>query len=220
MSRWRSSLEWRSDEVRDRFGVLLILLVASFIALGSTDRWARALAALLQLAALVVAFLATRLARDHRVLAALSVSAVLSVLLTGVLDRSGVPAGIGEAASFVVLLAILVAVLDRVLRHRRVTLQTLFGAVCAYFLIGLMFSSLYGVLDAFSTEPIFGEAVARSVYSYFSFTTLTTVGFGDYTVKTNLARRIVVLEAVLGQVFIATALARLVSLYRSPPSEA
>jgi hypothetical protein len=54
------------------------------------------------------------------------------------------------------------------------------------------------------------------VYSYFSFTSLTTVGFGDYTAKTDLGRRVVVIEAVIGQVFIATTLARLVSLYKPP----
>ena len=53
------------------------------------------------------------------------------------------------------------------------------------------------------------------MFSYFSFTTLTTVGFGDYTAATDIARRIAVIEAVLGQVFIATTLARLVSLYKS-----
>ena len=109
------------------------------------------------------------------------------------------------------------AVLERVLRHRAVSIQTLYGAVCAYFLIGLIFSSVYAVLDAFGRDPVFGEAVSNSVYSYFSFTTLTTVGFGDYTAQTSLARRLVVIEAVMGQVFIATTLARLVSLYKSAP---
>jgi hypothetical protein len=102
-----------------------------------------------------------------------------------------------------------------VLRHEHVTLQTLYGAVCAYFLIGLMFSALYGAMNDLADSPIFGKQVARSVFSYFSFTTLTTVGFGDYTIVTDLGRRMAVMEAVIGQVFIATTLARLVSLYKS-----
>jgi hypothetical protein len=87
--------------------------------------------------------------------------------------------------------------------------------VCAYFLIGLMFSSVFGALNDFSTTPVFGEPVDRSVYSYFSFTTLTTLGYGDFTLVTDLARRLAMIEAVIGQVFIATTLARLVSLYKS-----
>ena len=53
------------------------------------------------------------------------------------------------------------------------------------------------------------------MFSYFSFTTLTTIGFGDYTAVTDFGRRIAVVEGMAGQVFIATLLARLVSLYRS-----
>jgi hypothetical protein len=97
-----------------------------------------------------------------------------------------------------VLIAILVAVLDRVLRHREVTIQTLYGAMSAYFLLGLIFAAVYGGMDAASSTPI----------------------FGDYTVKTNLGRRIVAIEAIMGQLFLATTLARLVSMYRSTPTPA
>jgi Ion channel len=110
-------------------------------------------------------------------------------------------------------------VLERVLRHRRVTLQTLYGAVCAYFLLGLAFAAIYAALDQLASDRILGEPVSESVYSYFSVTMMTTVDFGDYTAQTDIARRIVVIEAVLGQVFIATTLARLVSLYKSPQRE-
>jgi hypothetical protein len=208
----------RTAAVRDRFGLLLALLVGSFVALGSAENtWARLVAELLQVAALVVAFLSTGLLRSHRWLGMLAGVGIVAMALTGA--TNDVTAGIGAIASAVVLMAVLVAVLDRVLRHRRVSIQTLYGAVCAYFLIGLMFSSVYAALDAFGREPLFGETVSNSVYSYFSFTTLTTVGFGDYTAHTSLGRRLVAIEAVTGQVFIATTLARLVSLYKSHPDE-
>jgi hypothetical protein len=208
----------RTAAVQDRFGLLLVLLVGSFVALGSAEStWARLVAELLQVAALIVAFLSTGLLRNHRWLGLFAGVGVIAIVLTGATDD--VTAGIGAIASAVVLTALLVAVLDRVLRHRRVSIQTLYGAVCAYFLIGLIFSSVYAVLDAFGRAPVFGETVSNSVYSYFSFTTLTTVGFGDYTAQTSLARRLVAIEAVTGQVFIATTLARLVSLYKSNPDK-
>jgi Ion channel len=210
----RQRLERRRRQAEDRFGVLLLLLVGSFIALGfSEERWVRVLAAGLQLAALVVGFLATGLRRDHKWLGSFALVGVVATVLVGL--EGDTASGIGEVAGVFVLGALLVALLDRVLRHEHVTIQTLFGAVCAYFLIGLMFSGVYGALNDLSSTLVFGERVDPSVFSYFSFTTLTTVGFGDYTAATDLARRIAVIEAVIGQVFIATTLARLVSLYKS-----
>ena len=171
------------------------------------------LAAALQVAALAVGFLATRLHKDHRWLGLLTIVAVASIVLLAV--GGDTASGISEVASAVILGGLLVAVLDRVLRHEHVTIQTLFGAVCAYFLIGLMFSAVYGALNDFGDTPVFGQPVERSVFSYFSFTTLTTVGYGDFTSVTDIGRRIAMIEGVLGQVFMATTLARLVSLYKS-----
>jgi Ion channel len=211
-------LERRRQQAQDRFGMLLLLLVGSFVALGfSGERWVRVLALGLQLAALVVGFLATGLRRDHKWLGGFALVGVIATVL--VAFEGETVNGIGEIAGVLVLGALLVALLDRVLRHEYVTIQTLFGAVCAYFLIGLMFSGVYGALNDLGDTPMFGEAVDQSVFSYFSFTTLTTVGFGDYTATTDIGRRIAVLEAVLGQVFLATTVARLVSLYKSgqPP---
>jgi hypothetical protein len=194
--------------------VLLLLLVGSFVALGFADeRWMRAVAVLLQLGALAVGFLATTLGQDHRWLGLFALVGTAAIVLVAMSGDTA--SGIGEIAGVVVLAALLVAVLDRVLHHEQVSVQTLFGAVCAYFLIGLMFSAVYGALNDFGNTPVFGEPVDRSVFSYFSFTTLTTVGFGDFTAATDIARRIAMIEAVLGQVFIATTLARLVSMYKS-----
>jgi hypothetical protein len=207
-------LERRRRQAEDRFGVLLVLLVGSFVALGfSEQRWVHVVAAGLQLAAIIVAFLATGLRRGHKWLGSFALVGVGATILVGI--EGDTASGIGEIAGVVVLGALLVALLDRVLRHEHVTIQTLFGAVCAYFLIGLMFSGIYGAIDNLGPTPVFGDPVDQSVFSYFSFTTLTTVGFGDFTATTDLARRVAVIEAVLGQVFIATTLARLVSLYKS-----
>jgi hypothetical protein len=212
-------LERRREQARDRFGVLLVLLIGSFVTLGFSEAtWARVLAGAMQLAALMFAFLVTSLRQNHRWLGLFAVLGIVAIVLVAL--EGDITSAVGELAGVVVLGALLVAILARVLRHDHVTMQTLYGAVCAYFLIGLIFSALYGAMNDLSDSPIFGEPVERSVFSYFSFTTLTTVGFGDYTVVTDLGRRIAVMEGVIGQVFIATTLARLVSLYKSNGGDA
>lgn len=214
MDQPRPRLERRREQARDRFGLLLILLIGSFVALGFAEHsWARVLSAGLQISALAVGFLATSLHQDHRWLGLLALVSLAAIVLMAV--EGDVANAIGEIAGVVVLTVLLVAVLGRVLRHEHVTMQTLFGAVCAYFLIGLMFSAVYGALNDLGDTPVFGGQVDRSVFSYFSFTTLTTVGYGDYTADTDIGQRIAMIEAVIGQVFIATTLARLVSLYKS-----
>jgi hypothetical protein len=216
MPRHRPSIRREPEHVRDRFGLLLLLLTLAFLALGFSTSWMRVLAGALELAAFVVAFAATGLRLNHILLSGLAAAGVVATVLAGVSGPPGVAQGLGSLAACTVLVAMLVGVLDRVLRHREVTIQTLFGAVCAYFLLGLLYSAIYSALDAFGSTPIFGAAEPSSVYSYFSFVTLTTVGYGDFTAVTDLGRRVAAIEAVTGQVFLATTLARLVSLFRAP----
>ncbi|HET6795174.1 MAG TPA: ion channel [Acidimicrobiales bacterium] len=210
------------QRVHDRFGLLLVLLAAVFITLGlGSGGWQRVLTAVFQTAALAVAFLATGVVTSRLGLALLALAGLASAVLTSQTPGQSVAYGVSSLLGCTVVLAMLVSVLMRVLRHRRVTIQTLFGALCAYVLIGFLFAGIYGVFSGFGSQPLFGQSVPRSVYSYFSFVTLTTVGFGDYTVHVEIARRFVAMEAVLGQVFIATTLARLVALYKasSDPGE-
>ena len=128
--RWQR-LARRVDTLRDRFGVLLVLLVGTFIALGSAQHtWARVLVGVLQFAVLVVGAAVTDMPLDGR-LAALAVTGVMAMALGPSSDD--IAGGIGELAGFVVLTTVLIAVLGRLRKHERVTVRTLLGAVCAYF---------------------------------------------------------------------------------------
>ena len=126
----------------------------------------------------------------------------------------------------VFLLYITVMILNQVFTARRVTLDTIAGAGCAYLLVGLAWAFVYRamfvinphsfVFASGSFAHIF-EDHARSEpqlmnFAYYSFATLTTTGFGDVTPAMGNSRAISVLEAVAGQFFIAILIARLVSL--------
>jgi hypothetical protein len=116
-------------------------------------------------------------------------------------------------------------VLIRALQHRRVTVNTLCAVVSAYLLFGLLFAGiyrLYGVVAPpfFAQDPGTGcelldpppKCPTSGQYTYFSFITLSTVGYGDLSPASDPGRAFVTLEALTGQVFVITALARVVSL--------
>jgi len=82
-----------------------------------------------------------------------------------------------------------------------------------------MFASGYAAIQHLGEADFFanGQPANTQTYQYFSFTTLTTLGYGDFTAEQNGGRAVAVLEALTGQVFLATLVARLVAAYRPRP---
>lgn len=94
-----------------------------------------------------------------------------------------------------------------------VTGDTIATAICAYILIGLAWADLYSALQHIAPGA-FGETTRSTAETfYFSFVTLTTLGYGDMVPKTDVARSLAIIEAIVGQMFVAVVLARLVGLY-------
>lgn len=127
-----------------------------------------------------------------------------------------------SSAMFAVLIACAFPiVVRRAFQHERVTLNTLAAGITAYLLIGIFFASLYRCDSALQHYQIFHQTLRPNAgdYTYFSFITLTTVGFGDLTPATEFARTLAIFEAILGQVFLVTAVARIVSLLGSEKSD-
>ena len=115
-----------------------------------------------------------------------------------------------------------VSILGDVLRAGRVTANKIYGALCVYLLVGFTFAFIYAILEqlqpgSFSVPEETGQAadymgkVMRM--RYFSFVTLTTVGFGDIVPRSAAARTFATLEAIMGQIYLAVLVARLVGLH-------
>jgi hypothetical protein len=120
--------------------------------------------------------------------------------------------------SFLLFLSI-PAMLRRVLLTRKVSLNTLAGAIAAYLLLGLFFATMFAFIAQVGllfnqTTPFFAQNPAPKTadFEYFSFITITTVGYGDLTPGNDAARAGAVSEAILGQVFLVTIVARVVSI--------
>jgi hypothetical protein len=123
--------------------------------------------------------------------------------------------------------AIILGVVRSVRSRQRVTVPAVFGVLCLYLLLGMFFAFVYGSIDRLAGHDFFAENVAATVSNclYFSFTTLTTVGYGNLVPATAFGQSLAMVEAVAGQIFLIVVVARLVSLWgqylpaRAPRSE-
>jgi hypothetical protein len=112
------------------------------------------------------------------------------------------------------------ALLYYVLDRHPITTDKVFGAVAAYVLIAFTFSCLFGLLQqiqphAFHASTVHApsEHLDWATLMYFSFTVLTSTGFGEITPVTKMARALIVIEQVLGVMYVAFLIARLANLY-------
>jgi voltage-gated potassium channel Kch len=176
---------------------------------------------LLQVALFVaVALLAVRSSREPRPRVRQAVLAVLggSVIVLVVALTASREVGQGVASIWTALLALLTVTLivTRVLSFDTVTIQSIYGALSAYLIVGLMFASVYAAMNHLGGGHFFvgGQPGSTKTFQYFSFTTLTTLGYGDFTAAGNAGRAVSVLEALTGQVFLVTLVARLVATFR------
>jgi len=110
--------------------------------------------------------------------------------------------------------------IDDILHTDEVSTDTLYEAVCVFLLLGLFWASVYNYLEYISPGIIFVQNNVDSLKPltaneiiYYSYTTLTTLGYGDITPYSPVGRMVSVLEAIFGQLFLAFLVARLVAIY-------
>jgi len=135
------------------------------------------------------------------------------------------------ALTSVFLAFLTLVIMVAVFRDQTVTADTIVGAVCAYFLIGITWGTVYALLvfvspDSLSISPALAHAGGwgarvssfTPLLLYYSFTTLATLGYGDVTPLSAGARALSVLEGLTGQLYLAVLVARLVGIHtaRSP----
>jgi Ion channel len=131
--------------------------------------------------------------------------------------------GLTTQASILVTLALFsVSILMHVLRSGRITADKIYAAICVYLLIGYAWAFADAILEglnpgSFSISPnatSVNEHIERTMQlRCFSFMTLTTVGYGDIVARSPMARTFAVLEALMGQLYLAVLIARLVGLH-------
>ena len=215
---------------RHRYGLVLSFAVVSvvFALIARDGSPARAVGFLLAGATLAVGVVTSEAPRRTR--HGLAVAVVVLVVLGAILDAVGSPGPALILSATTLLTAATIAViaggLVRLVLARGVVVQAVLGALAVYLLVGLTFAALVGAIAAVLDRPYFaglGGAADAGVSdrTYYSFTVLTTTGFGDITPAVGVGRLLAVLEMLIGQLYLVTVISLLVgNLGRRHRSEA
>jgi Ion channel len=206
------------------FGIVLALILISIgfqLAAGESD-FARLATVAFQAITLVAAVVASRahpfvirLAVIAAVLAI--VGASLAILGT---DEFGNGSGRGITLLLVGLVppAIVTGLVKLFREEGSVTIETMFGGLCLYLIVGLFFGTAFAAMEEIGGHAFFHQLTAAQSetndFLYFSFTTLTTVGYGDLTAASNLGRSLAITEALIGQIYLVTVVAVIISNMR------
>ena len=197
---------------RQRFGLVLIFVTVSFMVEGtlSDSGWAQGVVTALLGTTLLLTFWAADMPPHRLRAAALVVAAVIAAGIVTVVIGDRTAEGFGRLMNAALVAfappMLVVGMLRSVRRHRAVTVEAVLGGLALYVLVGMLFAFVFGAVDRLGGDPFFASGVEATSprCNYFSFSTLTTVGFGDLTARSDLGRTLAVLEALVGQLYLVT----------------
>jgi uncharacterized membrane protein len=200
------------------YGLVLGLIVVVFVftSVAPDSSWADSTLVLLQSLTLVTALWTSGVAQaDSKISIGLIALATASAVLLLVFGGTFFEAVVLVLAGVLTLATILTVALG-IVDQGEANVKAVSGAVCVYVLIGLLFVFLYGIIAVVSSENFFAQGTDgnRSLRLYFSFVTLATLGYGDYTPAHELGRTLAIVEALFGQLYLVTVIALLVSRMR------
>jgi hypothetical protein len=208
--------------VRHSYGIVFALVALSFVLQAALPdgNLIRLVIIWLQAATLVFS---VRIARSRRwpIRAASGLAALIAVAAPILwLVHGSIPDGVMAIVTALLVGVAPLVIAGGLVRDIRgagaVTIEALTGVLSIYLLAGMFFSFLYSAVGTISDEAFFVEVADpdRADYLYYSYTTLTTTGFGDFTAATELGRTLSVVEALTGQIYLVTVVALIVSNLR------
>jgi hypothetical protein len=200
--------------------LVLLLALVSQILLTSLGANRYFLPGLFQGAVVLAAVVVAADSRRHLIFGlALGVPAIIFSIVGDIIENT-LLGWINHLLVVTLFLVIIRLMLIKIFRARTVTLATIGYALCTYILLGTVWTLFYASVadldpQAFS-QPIEQQGSSPgSVLVYFSFVTLTTLGYGDISPVSNLARSLAIIEALTGTLFLAVLISRLVGSYSS-----
>ena len=205
-----------ATRIANAFGLVLLLVVAIYVlaSLVSFKGWgAVALAAVTVTCAAVA--LASSKAGPRLVRGAAVVGGVAFVLaFASALGAGSRTLGVSAFIEVVLLAVASVKMLGAVLSEHEVNFRTILGAISVYVLLGILFTYVYFGVDKLQPGLFFGQSIKTGDFIFFSITTLTTTGYGNLVPAGQPGKMLAGLEMLVGQIFLVTLIAGLVSLWR------
>ena len=197
------------------FVLLLVLTTFAFVAAAPEDAWAGAVLVLLLVLTLGVALWTSATSRLDLVATCLAVVGAVGAILE-LLTTNANATGLLGLLDVLLIAATCGVIVFGIGDQHGVNFQSVLGALCIYLMIGLLYAFAYGAIAAFQSGPFFAQGTdgTASIRLYFSVVSLATVGYGDYTAATDLGRTVAGSEGLLGQVYLVTVVAVIVSRLR------
>jgi hypothetical protein len=208
----------RAEQVTDAFGLVLMLVVATFVLtslIGNTGWGAVLIMAATAMTSIVA--LTSSHSPPHHVHIAIYLSAIsLLLAIIAALSDATLWLNLGAILQVTLLTVAIVSVLVRVVTAAEVNARTILGAISVYMVLGLLFGVAYEAIARVQGTPFFEGAppVHHGDYLFFSYTTLTTTGYGDLVPDGQPGEMIATFEMLIGQIFLVTLVAGLVAVWR------
>ncbi len=203
----------RSD---DEYGLVLAAILVTLVVMGvvSERSLGRLIVPILFLGIFFLTLLTSGVPRRTILILTVVIPVVLAVAAGASASRLGsVVSSLTSFESALLVIACVVFIFRRLSTHVFITRQTIFGALCVYLFGALLFALVYGIIAAISGQPFFVQTDNPSGvdYIYFSFVSVTTLGFGDFSPATDVGKMAAVIEAIGGQLYLVVVVALFVS---------
>ena len=201
----------------DRYGALFVLIIGALVLTAANTKWLKIGAVLAQGCVVLFAFLVARAPRRAWRVAIVLVPLAVILGIVGRLGDSKPSEIMAAGVNLILPVAAILVLGSRIVKEPYVSGRTVLGLLSVYLLIGMTFAATYILIAVVSGEPFFAQTKnAQPVdFTYFSFVTLATVGYGDFTAANPLPRMLAAIEGLSGQLYLVTVVAVAVSRVRT-----
>ena len=197
------------------FGYVLLAIGVTFLfaATAPDGAWSTSTLVLLESGTMIVALWTSGLASAGSWINVGFLCVAIGLATADLIWGGDALTGVLGVVSALLALGIVGVVVASVVVKGEINAQSIIGAICVYLLLGIIFMFIYGTVAAFGKDAFFSSGTdgTRSLRLYFSYVTLATLGYGDYTPKSNLGHTLAIIEALLGQIHLVTVVALLVA---------